>query len=732
MTDKKTRPPEVESRTGDGLSRRDFFHASAAAGVSAAALGAAGATPVAAATHEDAEWHYEADIVVLGSGCMGLPAAIRAHDLGASVLVIDQNFDVGGRMMHSGSWVSLGGGDAVQKRDANGETDAEGFIAVDAAVPKEALEDDIELLFKDVTDWSVLDEQGYGYYRFNNPDQHRGWAENCPATRQFLIDNYVRFTRINGTHFGGGVSRARAAYCFLKIGNVTDIKAGTITAEDAGVADPERVTAFCPVQQAVSSQVTAFDAVHGGGIMTRCLEYAAREKGVRFMFNRHMNEIIRDESGRVVGVEASYTPRHDPETGEQLTSYWSDGNIEESRDKIRIRAHRAVVIGTGGHAGNPTFRSQFYPRMNEPWFPTSGWALLGGDGRAADASGIIAGIKVGASLDGLHQNLGRRTYHIQTRIATRDAYTSMYPGHPAFVFRKSAGIDIGQAGFEHLIAVNQMGKRFFNEMSLVDEAIEPRYPGGKPHGVPNEWNNHTPTDWRNCRSSWVREMYDYSHGVDAAIQINEGSVGPDYYCGPIWAIFDQAGAERGDFPLREPFVSTENGCFFQADTLEELAEKIHSGNTFQRVRLKYLPDTVAQWNSYVDDLRDPDFGRGRVALDPQVAAVDAPEEVDTGQGSDAAASNVAESDEMDAPMHKIDQPPYYAASIMVVWHDSYGGLRINRNCQVLDMEGKPIPGLFAGGEASGGGQMHGLGRACVHGYIAGTNALSGGVVGESR
>lgn len=697
MSDKKKHPSNEDERAG-GLSRRDFFHASAAAGVSAAALSAGGAGPAAAANHEEIEWDYEADVVVLGSGCTGLPAAIRARDLGASVLVVDQNFDVGGRMMHSGSWVSLGGGDAVQKRDLNREADAEGFITVDPLVPPEALEDDVELLFTDVSDWSVLDEQGYAYYRFNNPDQHRGWAENCPATRQFLIDNYIRFTRINGTHFGGGVSRARAAYCFLRLGEVTDIKAGTITAEDAGVADPERSSPFCPVQQSIGAQEATADAVRGGGIMARCLEFSAREKGVQFMFNRHMDQLIRDDTGRVIGVEASYTPRHDPDTGNQLTSYWSQGNVEETAEKIRIRARRGVIVGTGGHAGNPTFRSQFYPRMNEPWFPTSGWALLGGEGRAANASGIKAGIKVGASLDGLHQNLGRRTYHIQTRIATRDAYTSMYPGHPTFPFRKSAGIAIGQAGFEHLIAVNQVGQRFFNEMLLADEAIEPRYPGGKAQGVPNEWNNHTPYDWRNCRSEWVREMYDYSHGVDAAVQINEGSAAPEYYCGPIWAIFDQAGADRGEFPLREPFVSTENGTFFKADTIEELAEKIFSGNEFQRMRLKYLAETISQWNGYVDNGEDPDFERGQT----------------------------------DAPMHRIDQPPYYAASIMVVWHDSYGGLRIDRQCQVLDMEGQPIPGLYAGGEASGGGQMHGLGRATVHGYIAATNAVNSGAAVEAQ
>src|ERR1700735_2602609 len=94
------------------LSRRDFFKSGAAAGVGAAVLSGAGE-----ARAPGIRWNYEVDVVVLGSGCVGLHAAVRARDLGASVLVIDQNFDVGGKLVHSGGWTSLGGGDAIQERD---------------------------------------------------------------------------------------------------------------------------------------------------------------------------------------------------------------------------------------------------------------------------------------------------------------------------------------------------------------------------------------------------------------------------------------------------------------------------------------------------------------------------------------------------------------------------------------------------------------------------------------
>ena len=181
-------------------------------------------------------------------GARALTAAIRARDLGASVLVVDQNFDLGGRMLHSGSFVSLGGGDPVQRRDMNGESDEVGFITVDSVEDPEELDDNVDLLFTDLTDWSIVDRKAQSPYRYNERELARAWAENCPATRQFLMDNYVRFARISGTHGGGGLSRARGARCFLMLGDRTDIKAGTITAEDAGVADPERTSAFAPVQ----------------------------------------------------------------------------------------------------------------------------------------------------------------------------------------------------------------------------------------------------------------------------------------------------------------------------------------------------------------------------------------------------------------------------------------------------------------------------------------------------
>ena len=320
--------PRLENEPG--VSRRDFVKTGAAAGLGAGALLAPGSAE-AQAPAEDVTWDYEVDVVIAGGGCAGLTAAIRARDLGASVLVVDANYDVGGRMLHSGSFVSLGGGDPVQVRDMKGEKDKEGFITVEPTEAPEELDDSVDLLFTDLTDWSVLDRKGQSPYRYNERELSRAWAENCPATRQLLIDNYVRFARAGGTHGGGGLSRARGARAFLMLGDKTDIKAGTITAEDAGVADLERTSALAPVQMNDASRSVAPGAVSNGVALARPLEFSAREKGVEFMLHRRFADLIREKpfAGRVVGIRAHYSPRHHPETGELMQSYWQNGNVDE-------------------------------------------------------------------------------------------------------------------------------------------------------------------------------------------------------------------------------------------------------------------------------------------------------------------------------------------------------------------------------------------------------------------
>ncbi|MDT3427765.1 fumarate reductase flavoprotein subunit [Paenibacillus forsythiae] len=102
-----------------------------------------------------------------------------------------------------------------------------------------------------------------------------------------------------------------------------------------------------------------------------------------------------------------------------------------------------------------------------------------------------------------------------------------------------------------------------------------------------------------------------------------------------------------------------------ADTIEALAKEIN-------VPADQLKATLDTWNSSVKNKKDAEFGRT------------------TGMDNDLSAA------------------PYYAIKIGPGIHYTMGGVKINTNTEVLNKEGKAIPGLFAAGEVTGG--LHGQNR----------------------
>ena len=57
-----------------------------------------------------------ADFVTIGAGTAGLAAAVSALDNGASVIMVEENVDIGGHGMCSGGNVHLGGGTSNQAK----------------------------------------------------------------------------------------------------------------------------------------------------------------------------------------------------------------------------------------------------------------------------------------------------------------------------------------------------------------------------------------------------------------------------------------------------------------------------------------------------------------------------------------------------------------------------------------------------------------------------------------
>jgi len=112
----------------ESVSRRAFL-SKGAAGVGAAALVGASANKAKA----QVKWDLSADVVIIGAGVSGLAAAITARDNGASVISVDENFDIGGRGMLSGGRVHLGGGHALQQKAGIKDSAGPGLQGLGAA-----------------------------------------------------------------------------------------------------------------------------------------------------------------------------------------------------------------------------------------------------------------------------------------------------------------------------------------------------------------------------------------------------------------------------------------------------------------------------------------------------------------------------------------------------------------------------------------------------------------------
>jgi tricarballylate dehydrogenase len=77
---------------------------------------------------------------------------------------------------------------------------------------------------------------------------------------------------------------------------------------------------------------------------------------------------------------------------------------------------------------------------------------------------------------------------------------------------------------------------------------------------------------------------------------------------------------------------------------------------------------------------------------------------------------------------RVERPPFVAYAVTCGITFTYGGLKVSTEAEVLDTEGRPMPGLFATGEIAGDFFFHnyaagsGLMRGAVFGRIAGASA----------
>ncbi len=177
---------------------------------------------------------------------------------------------------------------------------------------------------------------------------------------------------------------------------------------------------------------------------------------------------------------------------------------------------------------------------------------------------------------------------------------------------------------------------------------------------------------------FISELANRKVRADAIIRTGHAAIG----------ISDEEGSKTCGGPPTALAKLLERGVVKKYDTLEDLCKAYDM--PYAAVR-----ESVDNYNSYLKTGVDKEFGR---FLQPDAK-----------------------------PMGKA---PFYAVRLWPKVHHTMGGVQIDSKAQVIDLDGKPIAGLFAAGEVAGG--VHGavrLGSAAVvdclvFGRIAGKSAAA--------
>jgi len=345
-----------------------------------------------------------------------------------------------------------------------------------------------------------------------------------------------------------------------------------------------------------------------------------------------MTAVIEENGGEI--MFSTPMVKVEREDGGRVT-----GVIAQNKDGeyIRINASKGVVLCTGGYAGNEELVQTLNPDAYITTVQSSASANCTGDG-------IQAGMWIGADKD---------------------------PDPTAMIFdrgtiqpdRLSDG-DWANSGHFHIgsqpwLKVNLNGERFCNESVPYDFILHAAYM------EPNHLYNSI------YDSNWVEQVKQFK-------QIGCARIEPSSSGGKL-QIFSWE-AEMGLVG-----AMLEAGFIQQADTLEELAEKLNMpSDTFVA--------TVERYNELCANGIDEDFGKGAYRMLP------------------------------------LNTPPFYGCRQGGAILTTLDGLRIDTKMQVLDAEGVVIEGLYAAGDCSGGFFAHNypeyvvgvaVGRTLTEGYLLG-------------
>lgn len=356
------------------------------------------------------------DVVVIGSGSAGATAALRAADLGLSVLVVEKTRKFGGTSATSGGvlWVPNHG--LVENGDTRDETMTYLNSIVSEDVQRDRLDayvDEAPKMVKFLTDKGVKFVQA-------------AWPDYFPEAPGARADRSILCPTFDGRELGDKFPLMREQYTRFKLFNryAMDItETFTILARAKGWQKTVASIVSRYWRDFSTRKISKRDRrfTIGGALMGQMFKQIF-DRGVEVRLDTKLEELIV-EGGAVSGVKVSSFGR-----------------------KYDIAAKHGVIICSGGFEWNQELRDRFFRIPGLTRYSSSPEDANRGEG-------LIAGMNVGAATE--YTETGWWMPTMQLPMPNASNFEEIW----------QAAFDVGRP---HSVCVNRNGVRFVDEACGYD------------------------------------------------------------------------------------------------------------------------------------------------------------------------------------------------------------------------------------------------------------------------
>jgi 3-oxosteroid 1-dehydrogenase len=377
-------------------------------------------------------WDLGVDFLIVGSGAAGLSAAIRAHELGLDIVVVEASDQYGGSTAISGGVVWIPDNEQLPSRGiADCREDALAYMRhiTEGEVPEERLAAYVDhskrmLAWMEANTHLSLDSlEAYCDYYPEAPGGKSGGRSMEPVP-------------FDATKLGGEFARLRKPHPQSQVMG----KFGITAREAHGYMAPTLLDKLKLVWRMVEYALRFFKRkggrdtkLHAGNSLIARLRRSMMDRSVPLWLESPVRELVV-EDGRVVGAV-----------------------VERAGERLRVEARCGVLLAAGGFEQNQAMRTEHHS-MGES---RTEW-------NAGNPHNQGAGIRMGAAVGGQVTLMDDAWWTPVTRIPKSE---------PAWVLVVEKSLPGG-------IFVNKAAQRFVNEASPYLDVVKGMYAGA---AVPVCW-----------------------------------------------------------------------------------------------------------------------------------------------------------------------------------------------------------------------------------------------------